>query len=95
MSENLKGIVLNSTPKYRSVGCPKWFCCSARPGRTGDRAPFSQSVSIPPEMFCVIVSRLSRMFVKLKTIVLNGTPKYRSAGVLCWPHGLGGKACPK
>ncbi len=43
------------------VGCPKWFCCSAV--RVGQGIA---SGSATPEMFCIGVSRLSKMFVNIE-----------------------------
>ena len=64
--------VKDCAQRHSNVSGMGIYCSAVRVGR---RIGIE---STTPATFCVTVSRLSGMFVKLKSIVLNDTPKYRS-----------------
>jgi hypothetical protein len=64
--------VKDCAQRHSNVSGMGIYCSAVRVGR------MIGIESTTPETFCVTVSRLSGMFVKLKDTVLSDTPKYRS-----------------
>ena len=77
MFEKLKSIMLKDTPKYRSEEARE---CGSVPRLRVPRMRERKARKVMNAGNAERGGRMSRIFVNLKDVMLNDTPKYRSAG---------------